>query len=70
MCGTVQAGTPRLNDVVLTSMRRDDVASMSVRRHFDVECLLGSVYLNSLYTCYLFISLDMLTALQEKMYRT
>ena len=30
------------NDVVLTSMRRDDVASTSIRRHFGTKCLLGN----------------------------
>ena len=30
------AGTWRLNDALLTSMRRDDVASTSVRHQFDV----------------------------------
>ena len=29
------------NDVILTSMRHDDVASTSVRRYFDVMCPLG-----------------------------
>ena len=29
------------NDVVLTSMRRDDVASTSIQRHFDTKCPLG-----------------------------
>ena len=29
------------NDVVITSMRRDDVASTFIRRHFYVECPLG-----------------------------
>ena len=33
----------RQNDVVLTSMRRDDVASTLIRRHFYVMCPLGSV---------------------------
>ena len=32
----------KLNNVVLTSMRRDHVASTSVRRHFYVMCLLGA----------------------------
>ena len=35
------AGTWRRNDVVLTSMRRNYVASTSIRRHCDVMCLLG-----------------------------
>ena len=30
------------NDVVLTSMRRDYVASTLIRRHFDTKCPLGS----------------------------
>ena len=29
------------NDVVLTSMRRDDVASTSIPRHFGTKCPLG-----------------------------
>ena len=33
------------NDVVWTSMRRNYVASTSVRRHFDVMCLLGNCIL-------------------------
>ena len=36
------AGTSRLNDVVLTSMRRNYVASTPIRRHFYVMCPLGS----------------------------
>ena len=36
------AGTWRKNDVVLTSMRHDYVASMSIRRHFGTKCPLGS----------------------------
>ena len=32
------------NDVVLTSMRRDDVASTSIQRHFDTKCPLGEVF--------------------------
>ena len=39
--GIFPAGTWRRNDVVLTSMRRDYIASASVRRHFDVMCPLG-----------------------------
>ena len=35
------ADTWRRNDVVWTSMRRNYVASTSVRHHFDVMCLLG-----------------------------
>ena len=31
------------NDVVLTSMRRDDVASTLFRRHFHTKCQLGSI---------------------------
>ena len=38
------AGICRRNDVVLTSMRRHHVASTSIRLHFNVVCLLGSVY--------------------------
>ena len=30
------------NDVVLTSMRRDYVASTLIRRHFGTKCPLGS----------------------------
>ena len=32
------------NDVVLTSMRRDYVASTLIRRHFDTKCPLGINY--------------------------
>ena len=32
------------NDVIPTSMRRDDVASTSVWRHFVVMCLLGRIW--------------------------
>ena len=32
------------NDVVLTSMRRDYVASTLIRRHFGTKCPLGSIY--------------------------
>ena len=41
---TTPAGTQRRNDVVLTLMRRYDVALKSVRRYFDVMCLLGCFY--------------------------
>ena len=37
----IPAGTRRKNDVVLTSMRCDDVASTSIRRHFGTICPLG-----------------------------
>ena len=37
------AGTWRKNDVVLTSMRRDDVASTLIRRHFGTKCPLGQL---------------------------
>ena len=30
-------------DVVLTSMRRDDVASTLIRRHFGTKCPLGQI---------------------------
>ena len=40
---TIPAGTQHQNDVVSTSMRRDDVASTLIRRHFNVVCLLGYV---------------------------
>ena len=36
-------GTQRRNDVVLTSMRRDHIASTPIRRHFDVLRLLSRV---------------------------
>ena len=32
------------NDVVLTLMRRDDVASTLIRRHFRTKCPLGKKY--------------------------
>ena len=34
----IPAGKPRRNDVGLVLMRRHHVASLSVRRHFDVMC--------------------------------
>ena len=37
----IPAGVGRLNNVVLTSMRRDDVALMSIWRNFDVMGLMG-----------------------------
>ena len=37
------AGRCRKNDVILTSMRRDYVASASIRRHFGTKCPLGIV---------------------------
>ena len=37
------ADTQHQNDVVLTSMRRDHVASTLIRRHFNVVCPLGSM---------------------------
>ena len=39
----VPAGTWRKNDVVLMSMRRDDVASTLIRRHFGIKCPLEKV---------------------------
>ena len=39
----IPAGIWCKNDVVLTSMRRDDVASTSIQRHFDTKCPLGYV---------------------------
>ena len=38
---TITAGIWCENDVVLTSMRRDDVASTLIRRHFLTKCPLG-----------------------------
>ena len=38
---TRPAGTQYQNDVVSSSMRRDHVASTSIRRHFNVVCPLG-----------------------------
>ena len=38
---THPAGIWCQNDVVLTSMRRDDVASTLIRRHFHTKCPLG-----------------------------
>ena len=38
----IPAGIWCQNDVVLTSMRRDDVASTLIRRHFHTKCPLGS----------------------------
>ena len=40
-CCLIPAGTWRRNNVGLASMRRDDVASTSLRRYFDVMCPLG-----------------------------
>ena len=37
-------GTQRENDVVLTSMRRDDVAATLIQRHFGTKCPLGSFW--------------------------
>ena len=39
--GSIPVGIWCQNDVVLTSMRRDDVASTSIQRHFDTKCPLG-----------------------------
>ena len=44
-CFFFPAGKWRRNDVTLMSMRHDHVASMSVRRHYDVMCLLGKIIL-------------------------
>ena len=38
------ADTRRKNDVVLTSMRRDYVASTSIRRYFGTKCPLGFLF--------------------------
>ena len=40
-----QAGTWHENEVVLTSMRRDDVASTLIRRHFGTKCPLGRCFM-------------------------
>ena len=45
-CRTCLASTQRRNTVVRTSMRRDDIASTSKRRHFDVICALGVTFHN------------------------
>ena len=39
------AGTSRKNEIVLTSMQRDDIASTSIRYHFGTKCPLGGVSL-------------------------
>ena len=39
------------NDVVSTSMRRDDVASTLIRRHFYVMCPLGSYQIHAIFLC-------------------
>ena len=36
------ADTLRKNDVILTSMRRDDVASTMIRRHYGTKCPIGN----------------------------
>ena len=46
----VPAGTQHQNDVVSTSMRRDHVASTLIRRHFNVVCPLGLLFIISLIT--------------------
>ena len=43
------------NDVVLTSMRRDYVASTLIRRHFDTRCPLGKGI------CYLHLAVSSIT---------
>ena len=43
------------NDVVLTSMRRDDVASTLIRRHFHTKCPLGNLLLLSVERYYAII---------------
>ena len=40
-CNIIPAGIWCENDVVLTSMRRDYVASTLIRRHCDTKCPLG-----------------------------
>ena len=42
----IPAGIWCENDVVLTLMRRDYVASTLIRRHFDTKCPLGCFYPN------------------------
>ena len=51
--GSYPAGIWCKNDVVLTSMRRDDVASTLIRRHFRTKCPLGTfrMYLLKLMVC-------------------
>ena len=46
-----QAGTLRQHDVLLTSMRRNT----SVRRRYDVMCLLGTGSTGNLHTCQYFL---------------
>ena len=43
LCMKRPSGQMTKNLVVLTSMRRDDVASMLIRRHFGTICPLGRV---------------------------
>ena len=45
--GFSPAGIWCQNDVVLTSMRRDDVASTLIRRHFHTKCPLGRISVRS-----------------------
>ena len=42
------AGLCRKNDVVLTSMRRHDIASTLIRRHFCTKCPPGATHNSSL----------------------
>ena len=50
VCGFLPAGIWCKNDVVLTLMRRDDVASTLIRRHFCTKCPLGQQCWH-LYSC-------------------
>ena len=43
MCNDYPAGIWCENDVVLTSMRCDYIASTLIRRHFDTKCPLGTM---------------------------
>ena len=47
MDGTSPAGIWCKNDVVLTLMRRDDVASTLIRRHFRTKCPLGGLIIRT-----------------------
>ena len=46
------AGTWRKNDIILMSMRRDDIASKLIQRHFGTTCPLGikNVHNHDLFT--------------------
>ena len=61
----IPAGIWCHNDVILTSMRRDDVASTLIRRHFHTKCPLGYGLRGAGRVLYLHENVSMMSAIKE-----